>query len=424
MSVNSKYYEPGDVKLVKALLVRPGEGVSVDIRGQIISLSIFEDVEQPTMTADIVMMDSINLLQDFPIVGEEVLNLSFYTPQRENPTRLTFNVYSVEGQTNSPTSKGSSYVLKCVSPLHYFNAKNIIEKSYETIVSEVVTDILANATSTVDVAKLRVNIEPTKGLIPLTISKMRPFEAVDFLRQRAVSEEFASGGAYLFFENQYGVHFRSVEHLMKEGKNSIGSKKFTYAPGVKFDKTRQAFEMRNIINYVALGKFDSINKIQKGTFNTDVEFFDIHTKDYGSSNFSISEKSNIFSTTDKKGRMPNSATFINKHDKTTAVKYFVPRDTSKGQDYMDVTLGSKNALAQLINQQQVRILVPGDNYLSVGDIVDLGLPEVSGTTERKSTDRLSSGNYLVTKLRHTITMEEGGKPKHYTSMDCAKIGYK
>ena len=45
---------------------------------------------------------------------------------------------------------------------------------------------------------------------------MQPFEAVDLLRQKAVSKEFPSGGAYVFYENQYGVQFRSIENIIKE----------------------------------------------------------------------------------------------------------------------------------------------------------------------------------------------------------------
>jgi hypothetical protein len=101
----------------------------------------------------------------------------------------------------------------------------------------------------------------------------------------------------------------------------------------------------------------------------------------------------------------------------------VPKDTARGNDFVHATLGLKNAYTLLLNQNIIRILTYGDSYLSVGDVIEVNLPEVSGTTEKKTKDRLSSGNYLVTKLRHNITMEEGGKPKHTISMDCVKIGY-
>jgi hypothetical protein len=100
------------------------------------------------------------------------------------------------------------------------------------------------------------------------------------------------------------------------------------------------------------------------------------------------------------------------------------KDTSRGNDYIDSTIGSKSAYAALLNQNAVRILVYGDSYLAAGDLIQLNLPETAGTTEKKNMDRNNSGNYLVTKLRHILTMEEGGKPKHQISIDCVRMGYK
>ena len=121
----TNHYETGDVKLVKAIL-RNGTGtVSVGIMGQLISLSIFEDIEQPTLYCELMLLDSINLIQDFPIIGEETLELSYYTPGREKPTKLTFNVYSVDGQSSAPTTKGSIYTLKGVNAFHFYNASKI-----------------------------------------------------------------------------------------------------------------------------------------------------------------------------------------------------------------------------------------------------------------------------------------------------------
>ena len=100
------HYETGDVKLVKATLQNGSKSVSVGITGQLISLSIFEDIEQPTLYCELTMIDSINLVQDFPIIGEETLEVSYYTPGRSKPTKLSFSIYGIEGQSAAPSGKG------------------------------------------------------------------------------------------------------------------------------------------------------------------------------------------------------------------------------------------------------------------------------------------------------------------------------
>lgn len=419
----NKHYEPGDIKVVKATLNNSEGNVSVSVLGQLISLSIFEDIEAPTLYCELTMLDSINLVQDFPIIGEETLDVTFYTPSRDTPTRLTFSIYGIEGQSAAISSKGSIYTLKGVSPVHFYNASTIISKSYKTVVSDMVADILKDMSEKTGVVT-RVNIEPTKGLVPITIPRLAPFAAIDFLRQRSISAENPSGGAYVFFMNQYGHHFKSVENLLKEGKQEVATKKFVYSPDTKSDKERSAYSFRNIINFVHLSKFDSVDKLQSGHINTEVQHFDIFTKESGSSNAKLSEKMSTFVSADNKSRSSSSPMYIEKYNDSARSKFFIPKDSSRGDDFLDITLGVKNSYASLLNQNTVRVLVPGDNYLAVGDVVELSLPEVSGTTERKTKDRMNSGNYLITKLRHTITMEEGGKPKHLISMDCAKVGYK
>jgi hypothetical protein len=46
---------------------------------------------------------------------------------------------------------------------------------------------------------------------------------------------------------------------------------------------------------------------------------------------------------------------------------------------------------------RAHILVPGNPYIEAGDTVQVVIPEIGG----KDNDRLLSGKYLVTSLRHT-----------------------
>lgn len=421
-----KNYEPGDVTILKVTLQKtsPGEQIPVDIRPQLLSMSIYEDVEEPTMMLEIAMVDSINLVQDYPITGEELITVSFYTPGRDKPTKLNFMTFSVESTGTAPSSKGSIYLLKAVSPAHYFNSSELIEKSYKDTVDEIVRDIIKTTLQNSPLGTTKMFAEKTKGILPITIPRLKPFQAIDLLRQKAVSAEFASGGSYVFFENQYGYQFKSIEGLLRDGKSDIQSKVFTYAPDTNSDNDRKQYSFRNIIRYNHLGKFNSIEKLNSGTVVNTVQAFDILTKGTETTEFKLSEKAKTFISTDNKSRLPNSSEFIEKYSKAAAKKFFMAKDTSRGNDYIDTSLGSKSAYSSLLNQNAVRVLVYGDSYLAAGDLIQLNLPETSGTTEKKNMDRNNSGNYLITKLRHILTMEEGGKPKHQISMDCVRMGYK
>jgi hypothetical protein len=424
--MTSKSYESGDINLtgIKLGKLRPGETRNVDLKGQVISINIYEDIDQPSMLLELTLVDSINLVQDFPITGEEIVIISFNTPGRENQTKKGFLIYSIDGTGASPSGRGSVYTIKAVTPIHYFSTGSKVEKSYNDTIDNMVADIVKTYTIQSNLKLTRLNVEKTKGIVPITIPGLHPFQAIDMLRQKAISAEFPSGGSFVFFENQYGIHFKSVEGLLKEGKDSITTKVFTYAPDTKSDKSRTQYAFRNILRFNHLGKFDTVDKVSSGVVKNEVSAFDIHSKSIETTVFNLGEKAKTFTATDKKAKLPNSTAFIEDNSKNTAKTFFVPKDTSKGNDYIDSLLGSKQAFTTLLNQNAVRVLINGDSYLAAGDLVELNLPEVSGTTEKKTKDTLNSGNYLITKLRHMITTEEGNKPKHQIAMDCVRMGYK
>lgn len=424
--MTAKNIESGDINIIKVELFKSmnSGATPVDVRPQIVSLSIFEDVEHPTMQLEVTLIDSLNLVQDYPIVGEETITVSYFTPGRDKISRKGFLVYSVEGTGVHPTSKASIYTIKAVSPLHFINASTLIEKSYKDTIDNIVKDIVTTVIESSQTSQTNFSVEPTKGILPVTIPRLTPFQAIDFLRQKAISMEYASGGSYLFFENQFGLQFKSIEKIISENKPLVETKVFTYNPDTLSDKQRQQYNYRNILRYNHLTKFDSIQKLASGTINNVVESFDVLTKKTELTEFKISEKSQTFVSTDDKGRIPNTPAFIDKFTNKFSKKFYVPKDTSRGNDFIDSFMGTKSAFSNLLNQNAVRVLINGDSFMSAGDLVELNLPEVSGTTDKKNADTLSSGKYLVTKLRHLITIEEGSRPKHRISMDCVRMGYK
>jgi hypothetical protein len=69
----------------------------------------------------------------------------------------------------------------------------------------------------------------------------------------------------------------------------------------------------------------------------------------------------------------------------------------------------------------VRGMIYGDNYISVGDMIKLNLPDTSSTGDKEVYDSRYSGNYIIQKLRHLIVPEDN-KFKHNIIFDANKIG--
>jgi len=412
-----KQYEPGDIKIISIKITNTNKSASVDLRAQTMSLSIFEDVEEPTIYAELMMVDSANLVKDFPIIGEEDVEISYITPGRDKPTTYKLRTFAVDGTVANPTGKASAYILKCVSNEHFVNSVNQVDKGYNNTVAEMVADIVVNELHT----KKATIVETTRGLISTTIPKMSPFQAIDFLRQKAVAKR-PSGGVFVFYENQYGFNFVSLEKLIEDGSKTIGSRVFTYSPDIISDKQRQAHAFRNLQRYEHLSKFDTIDKMAGGMFKNTVRSFDMLSKEFQETIFELDKQAHKFETGDKKTTIPNTDKIIKEAKQGAPYYMFAPKDSSKGNDFVSDLMGYRHSFVKLFNQNVTRCMVYGDNYLTVGDMVELNLPDLSGSTEKKSPDKRYSGKYMITKLRHIITQEDK-KFKHNVTFDCNKIGF-
>lgn len=413
----SQQYEVGDIKLISVKLTNTFKNATIDIRAQCASISIYEDMEEPTIYAEINMVDSVNLVKDFPIIGEEELEIAFVTPSRDKITTYRFKVFSVDGTAITNTGQASMYTLKAVTKEHFINSKQQIEKTYNTTVDEIVLDVLVNEIKTTR----PINVEATRGLYKTTIPRSTPFEAIDLLRQRAIAKR-PSGGVFVFYENQHGFNFTSIERLLEEGMKTVGSRLFTYAPTTNTDKHREAFSFRNIQRYQHLSKFDTVDKISGGLFRNTSRYYDMQTKEFREISFELDKQLTKFETGEKKAAVPNTNKLINEAKEGSPFYMFSAKDSSKGNDYITDFVGYRRAFTKLFNQNVTRVMVYGDNYLSVGDVVTLELPDTSGTTEKKTKDQRFSGNYMITKLRHLIVQEDK-KFKHHITFDCNKAGY-
>lgn len=412
-------YENGDIKIVSVKLTNANNSRTVDIRGQVVSFSIYEDLEEPSLYVELLMNDGINLVKSLPIIGEEKLEVVFVSPFRSVNSKYTFTVFAIKAGGVLPGGKGSAYSLTGVSPEHFTSSSLSLEKSFNVTIDNAVKEILTNTLKT----KKQIFLEPCKGASTISIPRLAPFQAVDFLRQRAVSTKQKGGGVYVFYENQLGYHFKTIEELLTEGQKNIKSKVFTYHPDVNSSSEQHRASYRNLLRYEHLKKGDTVGKISSGMYSTTTKSYDIITKDVSKINYKLSEQASKFVSGDKKASIPNSNEFVTKYSSATNTKYFIAKDSSKQNDFISEVTGYKNAFISLFNDNIVRAFVNGDSYLTVGDLITLNIPDSTGGKTNQKLDTRISGNYLITKLRHVINYESN-RFKHFISFDCNKVGFK
>lgn len=410
-----KLYEAGDVTILELSLRNKNTQAEINPSDQIIFVDVYEDFNSPTLYAEITFDDKIGLIRDFPIIGEEEFEITFQTPGLTYPTTYKFNTFAVSDVQQSMNGKGYTYILKCVSKEQLVQSNINILQSYNETIDSIVTNIFNRYLQTDKI----LDIDPCKGTETIVFPKLTPFMAIDMVRKRAVNPRYLSS-SYVFFENQEGFKFKSIEQMMEDGKEKIGSKKFYYYSTTQLGKESEALSFRSIIEYENIGRTDLTDVIQEGGIKNRVKVFDLFTKSEKDTEFDLTKKFSSLVSMDKSNSLNVTDSAIQQFAKNPTFNFFIPKDSNRNENFLENMMGAKQAFLKLFNSNFVRVYIPGDSSIKAGDVIELNLPQASGTTEIKSDDDLVGGNYIVSRLRHNLTTS--GKTKHYISMDCNKVG--
>jgi hypothetical protein len=411
--------KPGTAKIYKALLKSKSNGAELEISPQIRNISIFENLYDPTMFCEILVEDSIDLWSTFPINGEETLELSYKTFGVDDMSIYKFDIFRMKDKKDETTDKTSIYVLQGISSESITAATlGKINTAFNDPIETIISTLLRKYIKT----DKFLHVEKTKGLAPITIPNLYAFQAIDFLKNRAVSAEVPNS-SFVFYENQHGFHFRTIESLLYTKRNDIGSKVFTYDMSSIFpDKEEQTRMFRTIIVLEKKDIVNTVNNITGGITNV-VKNFDVITKQVEPVAFNFMKNASQIIASDQMATPFNTQEFLGNFMKVSkqAQTIFNVKDSSLQSDLLPVAMGNKIAYNKLFSTFNIEVLVYGDSTLTVGETLKLNTQENSGTTGRKGSESKISGTYLITGLRHLITPNPS--PVHYTAMNLQKMGF-
>lgn len=363
---------------------------------------------KPTLYAQLFMFDSINLLTDFPLIGEEEVTIVFETPGISEPARYVLRVFEISNVQQSDNRMAVGYTLACISAEHFHNGGSVRE-SFQGLLSDFAVHVARDYLAT----NKKIRVEPTKGLYNIVTPSWKPLEAIDYARKNSVSKTYA-GTCYVFYETQAGFTFASVEYLC--ASQQVGSRVFKFPYMTANEKDSASY--RAVIEHEVLTRNDSIELINEGVLQAQTMKFDLLTKQVSNTEYSALNDFKDFRGADERTKFPQSAQFAKSFGSPS--RYMTFRDSSRPDDYTAEAYAARNAFVQLLNSNVTRLLVHGDSGIKAGDLVELDVPEVLGTTVRKHMDPLHAGRYIVLRLRHLITL--GPKPLHELVLDVGRVG--
>lgn len=400
---------PDDVEIVKIDLTNLS-GNKKPIGPQVLSFRIQEDITSSYVFAEFDIMDGIGLLQTFPIIGEELIDVEVRFPSLNKSLSYRFAVFATSSVAYGPKNNINTYTLKCASEEAMRNASTLAVKGYDDTYGNIISDIVKTYLK----SSKTIDSIPTRGNHNIVLPSIKPLTAIDMLRKRSTSSrnEYAP---MLFFETSEGYVFKDIVTLFEAGKSkSLRDITYTYN-NTSITGGRQ---VGVVMSFGTMEKSDTFHKVNSGGLNNTVSTFDVITKKYTTYSYDYNSKKSKFNHFNQKSA--HTEQFVNKYGNAPSRAYMVVVDSTK-PDYFIDKHGDKQGFTNIIFQNFSRAELsgmPSKEILKAGGVVYLSLDKETALYDKatEKTDKSASGYYFIKKLIHEVQLT-AGVPIYRTSCD-------
>ena len=414
--------------VLKELFITSSNGDTVNIFNIMLELNMFEDIYNSTVSGSIVINDSIDLFAAMPLSGFEFVKVLLEKPgsEREVVFEKIFRIYKMQiADVKEATTSNQNYILYFCSEENILSLSRRISKSYRgKTTSNIIRDILKNQLGVSSNKLISTNIEETSGVHDIIVPFMNPLTAISWLAARTVSSTSKSHGAtFMFYENTQGYNFKSLETLFQKQTKA----KYSYIPKNRepLPTDNSITEIRNVIKYEFMSVFDIISGISSGMFSSTLKTIDLlklKASDYA---LNYSEFFNNTShIEDKKKAFEFQNEYEDRYKNKIHENYYslmrmyptnrnhdtdsviASKQPSIKQNFVEKWLLQRITQVNQLNYFKLKLVIPGDTYITIGDIIEFNLPMVGSKDPGNSNDNpFHTGRYLITAIRHKINID-------------------
>lgn len=386
------------------------------------SLDIFENVFCPFVTADLILIDGASFIEKNNITGGEDFEIEFEGYGSAQTLKYKLKVSELIYNIPNTNVRSKNVGLRLVSEEYLNDSSNYISKSYNIGTKSTIEDIKNNVLK----SKKTCFIEESKDLPLIIIPYLTPFQAIDFIRKRLVSQKYKSS-TFVFYETSKGYFLTTVEGLFQ--RESSKAQKFFQSEGisqnVKGADSTDFDSFHLFSNYTVKSSFNLNHSLKYGGLRSAVSQYDFTTKKYQTRLFENNPSSRLF--VDKSGGNNPiiSQTIFNEYSKNTRVSkpLFIPfskyKDTNNDTvNFLFDTVAERICFSNLFTMEKTYIDIPGNTMINAGSIINLQVPRYEES--KKSSNEMDSGYYMVTAVKHMITNTDTAK--YDTHLELMRFG--
>jgi len=432
----------GQFKLHNFIISLIGENTKssntqIDIQDQVASFNIVESITKGYVSGSFKIVDTNNIVQNFPINGEEKLTI-IYEDWFGVKMEEEFFIYSVvhDEMMYKKSDAVQSYTFYFCSIGRLLSSTQLVRKGFNSSVSDAAKEVFNTYIKQLDSISTKPKefvVEDSSGVQRLVIPAYSPIDALHFLSRNAYGEDSTS--TFRFFESRECFWFASIEKIIDviQGfSDRVIDDKDRKMKGTFFVSTRpensieeETLKMFQIQGLKYLTRVNTIADMDNGNYKRRVIELDILNKEVTKKDVDlIDDGVQYFQNKEDPHQSPrHGRSFV---DNVVAEPYdvFILKDWSNYASDLRPNPNNK-AIAGIKNMQllndktnDIEIVIYGRNNLFAGSIVELELPMFQTRSgEAPKIDEERSGKYFITSINN-----EFSGSSYYQTLSLTRFG--
>lgn len=419
-----------------------GSGDVIEITPLISGFSISQSISSPMLHVVLRCYDSIGLLENLPIRGEEKINIKIKAHDLGVEKEIKGRIHKINNVVASEPKDALSYSLHIATEISYeASLYNIITAFRNKPASTMAEDIFKKYISTLEKdnsaraenipyggkkytlqkdRKRHFYIQPSEGFLRLTIPRLITQDALSFVAAKSFSADSPSC-TFRFFENFDGYHWCTDEFLIRKANENNRIVELNYQAFTSLDPRDIVSQVTAIEEMKNTRRADVGSELQGAYLSTAYEI-DLNNHTARRYNYKYVDELKKFASSVGKNNNPSIQNDI--HTKDFIEETFnVERDNAKQfmifRDYDADTSGGKgevvrgeqhyrqiaqNSLAYSSHQQSIRVSasLKGRLDLQAGQVTKVVARKLNASGENVENRQLS-GHYLIEAVIHTVS---------------------
>ena len=406
--------------ILDGVLIVGSSGIRINVVDQVQELNIYESIDTPYISGNLLISDSSGIAESLPLLGQERLLFKLRTPSHTGS--IDFNnyhaiIYNIEKRFSS-SDREHIILMNWTTLDHLKSARTKISASFKGTISDIVQKIIKES-NYLD-SKKPLFIEPSKNIRKFVIPNLTPFQTINLIKEEAVSADEGSPH-YVFFETPNGYHFRSFDSLLgNKGSLSVEHKN-TYRSQPP-EQANPGANIATILDWQVDDNSNSFLNTKLGMYASTLFYHDIFNKniqkfEYNYITDKFDRRNSMEQGEKKSGPMISQTVLENKKTITefTDAKIFVHPTGSSDLHTEGTDNNAEEWLQESISRElersyfTLKIETYGDTNIMCGDLINVVIPSnkpLQAPVTKSSIEPILSGRYLITSLHHQVMPAE------------------